>query len=310
MLQRRKKMRVLVTGATGFVGRHVISALERAGHTSLELNPGKTERVDLREAERVRASVREQQPDACIHLGGIAFVPTCQDNPALAFEVNAIGTVNLLEAFRHEKPDARVLVVSSSQIYGEHHPGATIDETAPMHPRSVYAITKLGADQTARLYAREYDMPVLTARPQNHIGPGQTTDFVATAFADQLIRIARGEHEGEVLVGNLESRRSFLDVRDVVRGYLMLLEGGRPGEGYNLAPKTDVCIQDIFDQLCAIVGVKPTTTIDPEKFRPTDQLPLLDSKKIQSEVGWEATIPLKQTLRDIVDDLHGCASKI
>ena len=304
-------MRILVTGAKGFVGRHLARELVRSGHTPLllDLEPAKAPAdgpiyvCDLRNASSLKTLIGEIKPDACIHLGGIAFVPLGWSDPELVFSVNVGGTVNLLESFRAACPTARILVVTSAEVYGRSPSATPFTEETPMMPSNLYAVSKMAADLTVLLYARRYAMPVMTARPENHIGPQQSPRFVTTAFAGQAIRIARGEAEPVMRVGNLDSERDFTDVRDVARAYRLLIERGRPGEAYNIASGQPVRIRVVLDELCRIAGIKPEIKVDPTLFRPTDNSPSVDSSKIRLEVGWKTEIPLSETLRDIYLDM-------
>jgi GDP-4-dehydro-6-deoxy-D-mannose reductase len=213
--------------------------------------------------------------------------------------INLIGTINLLEAFRLHAPAARILVVTSAEIYGREPAPAPIPETAVPQPANPYAVSKLGADSTARLFARRYDMPIITARPGNHIGPGQSASFVASSFAHQLAAIAQHRQESVMHVGNLDSERDFTDVRDVVRAYRMLLQKGVSGHAYNIASGHRTAIRDILDGLCRTAGLQPEIRVDPERWRPADTLPLLDITRIREQVGWMPRISLAQTLDDI-----------
>ena len=179
--------------------------------------------------------VSELAPDACIHLAGIAFVPLGWTDPELVFSVNLLGTINVLEAFRLGAPKARLLIVTSAEIYGRVPGSHAFAEDAPLTPDNLYAVSKMAADLSSLLYARRYGMHVMTARPGNHIGPGQSPRFVTSAFAEQIVKIARKQTEPVLKVGNLECERDFTDVRDVARAYRLIAEGGRAGEAYNIS---------------------------------------------------------------------------
>lgn len=300
-------MKVLITGGLGFVATHLSSELERAGHEVVKSDVRYAEGsfyCDLRDSESTRKLIGLVAPDACIHLGGIAFVPMGWKNPELVYSVNLMGTLHLLEAFRHERPDARVLVVSSSLIYQNADAGNPLDETARIYPPDIYAISKIAADLTALGYASRYGMPVMTARPINHIGPGQSASFVTSAFARQLYEIQSGRCAPVMRVGNLMSQRDFLDVRDVVRAYRMLIEGGVAGEPYNIATGKLQTIQHVLDLLCDISGVQPELKVDPDLFRPTDSSPVMNIDKISKDVGWFPRIPLRQTLEEIYSSIE------
>jgi len=307
-------MRVLVTGASGFVGRHAVRECISHGHSAIAMiAPGQpadipgveaTESADLSDTAALASLIERHHPDACLHLAGIAFVPVGWSRPQDTFRVNTIGTINLLEAFRAYHPACRVLAVTSSQIYGQQPRGHLIREDDPPAPDSIYAVSKWAQDDTARLYARRYHLPVMTARPCNHIGPGQSEDFVVTAFARQLIEISTGARPPVMQVGNLASEREFTDVRDTVRAYRLLLEKGTPGQAYNVASSRLTTIQALFDQLCLIAGVHPRIEVDPARYRPTDTQPLLDCSRILGETGWKPEIPVETTLRDVIADLR------
>jgi GDP-4-dehydro-6-deoxy-D-mannose reductase len=304
-------MRVLVTGGAGFVGRHLIRELQGARHEAAALClPGESPpegvealRGDVTVASELGAAIERYGPDACVHLAGISSVPRSWEDPRRAFAVNLGGTLNLLEAARDLRPAMRVLVVSSAHVYGEGFGERTIDEEAPLRPSSPYAISKAAADLTSGAYAARFRLEVLTVRPTNHIGPGQSLDFVVPAMAAQLASIVSGRAEGPIRCGNLDSRRDFLDVRDVVRGYRLLLERGRAGRIYHVAGGPMVRIGDVFEGLCALAGVRPSTEVDRALWRPTDASPKLDASRMRTELGWVPEIPLERTLRDIWLDI-------
>lgn len=299
-------MEVLVTGANGFVGRHVLAEMKTAGHTPLTFDQKTSPNSitldfegDIADGGFVEQMIRTSRPDAVIHLAGIAFVPIGWVNPEKVMAVNLGGTIHLLEACRKHAPQTRVLVVTSSEVYGREPRPEAIDENAPLAPANPYAVAKAGADMMALLTACRYEIPVMTARPDNHIGPGQSEDFVAPSFAAQLADMALGRSEPKMQVGNLESERDFMDVRDVARAYRLLVEKGKPGKAYNVASGKPIRIQVILDKLCATAGIQPEVAIDPARYRPADSLPTLDTTRIQSTTGWEPKITLNQTLSDI-----------
>jgi len=307
-------MRILVTGASGFVGRHAVRDLIRAGHEVIGMvGPGQPTQIeglstvieaDLLHPPSLAELIRKHQPDACLHLAGIAFVPVGWTHPQDVFRVNVIGTVNLLESFREFKPEARILVITSSQVYGQQPRDHLITEDDAPAPDNIYALSKWTADGTSLLYARRYGMKIMTARPCNHIGPGQSEDFVVTSFARQLIDISTGKRPHVMKVGNLASLREFTDVRDTARAYRLLLEKGTAGLAYNVSSGKLTTIQALFDLLRNISGVNPEVQIDPERFRTTDTQPLLDSTRIFNDVGWKPEIPIETTISDVLADLR------
>ncbi len=306
-------MRVLVTGSSGFVGRHLVRHLVESGHEPLCFDlvepagphdPARPTHIgDLQNAAGIAEHVRTLKPDGCIHLGGIAFVPMGWKDPNLVFSVNLTGTINLLEAFRVEAPAARMVVVTSSEVYGMTPRQEVITEDFPLTPSNLYGVSKMAADLSAQLYAKRYGMPIVVARPLNHIGPGQSPSFVTSSFAKQLIGIAHRNQEPVMCVGNLETDRDFTDVRDVVRAYRVLLEKGRSGEAYNIASGTRVKIRTILEQLCDLANAHPRIDVDPHLFRPTDSSPVIETAKIRKDAGWQPEIPLRATLQDILNSM-------
>jgi GDP-4-dehydro-6-deoxy-D-mannose reductase len=306
-------VRILVTGACGFVGRHVVSELIRAGHTPLAFDaaqpagpplPADVHIGDLRNASVLGKVVSELAPDACIHLAGIAFVPTGWSDPELVFSVNLLGTINVLEAFHVGAPRARMLIVTSAEVYGRVPGNHAFAEDAPLTPDNLYAVSKMAADLSSLLYARRYGMHVMTARPGNHIGPGQSPHFVTSAFAEQIGKIVKKQAEPVLKVGNLECERDFTDVRDVARAYRLIAEGGHPGEAYNISSEKLVKISAVLDELCLLAGVSPEIIVDPDRYRPLDARPRIDSSKIRKELGWEPQIELSTTLRDVLASME------
>jgi len=302
-------MRILVTGGGGFVGRHLIDDLLDNGHEPIpfdeELSPELARRLkgvtgDVCDVTAVRQAIEDAGPDACIHLAAVSFVPSGQANPALMLSVNVCGTVNLLEAVKALSPDCRVLVISTAQVYGPARDDTPVTEDHPLVPISMYAISKAAADLATLGYARNLGLQAMTARPLNHTGPGQSPRFVIPSFVEQIRAIARQDAPPRIKVGNLQSRREFMDVRDVVRAYRLLVENGTPGLPYNIASRHRVTIGDVLERLCELAKVKPDVTVDPERFRPTDSTPLLDVSRLQNATGWEPEITLDTTLSDML----------
>lgn len=302
-------MRVLVTGSQGFVGRHLLQELLCHNHriSAFDLAPANGQNPgpdfsggDIQDRETVERAVGNFSPEACVHLSGLSSVPAAWQNPGKFFDVNVLGAINLIEACLTRAPSARILVISSAEVYGHRPARAPLTESERFNPDNPYAVSKAAADNLALLYARQYALPVMVARPGNHIGPGQSAIFVVPSFAAQLKAIAAGQGQAVLKVGNLESSRDFTDVRDVARAYRLLIEKGRPGEAYNIGSKSVVSIRFILERLCAIAGVKPAIEIARERYRPTESRPLLDTSKIAKDTGWKPEIELETTLRDIM----------
>jgi GDP-4-dehydro-6-deoxy-D-mannose reductase len=302
-------MRVLVTGAGGFVGRYMVAELARNGHEAFAFDVPSSAPVkdavaslhgDLCNPSDVNGAFTSSKCDACIHLGAISSVPAGQSNPTVMFSVNVLGTLNVLEAVRNCRPSARILVVSTAHVYGTAAGRGVVTEDAPLAPVSMYAISKCAADLATLAYARQYRMFGMTVRPNNHAGPRQSPDFFIASFASQIKAIAAGRSKAVLKVGNLESRRDVMDVRDVVRAYRLLLEKGRAGETYNMASQNVLAVREVLDRLCELAGVHPQIVVDPAKFRPTDSSPALDIAKVKSHTGWTPQIGITDTLKDIL----------
>lgn len=286
-----------------------MDALRAAGHEAIGSdvgspagNPSPYLPLDVRDLDSIAAVLAEVKPAAILHLGGIAFVPLGWTEPQRVFSVNTIGTLNLLDAVRQRAPATRVLVVTSAEVYGSHPTSVPLAEDAPYRPDNIYGVAKAAADHSALLYAAHHRLAVCVARPSNHIGAGQSKDFVSTAFAAQLAAIAAGAPPA-MRVGNLDQRRDFTDVRDVARAYVLLLEHGQSGQAYNIASGRMTAIREIFETLCAIAQRHPAIEVDPALYRPTDDRPAYDTARIRAQVGWMPEIPLRQTLEAVYADV-------
>ena len=301
-------MKVLVIGCNGFAGRHAIAAIQQAGHTVVGGDvacspscPVPCQTIDVRNLDSISRALETARPDAILHLGGIAFVPLGWTEPQLVFSINTIGTLNLLDAVRCHAPAARVLIVTSAEVYGSHPAPAPLAEDAPYRPDNIYGVAKAASDHSTLLYAAHHHLDVRVARPSNHIGAGQSKDFVSSSFAAQLADIAAGAAP-LLHVGNLDQRRDFTDVRDVVRAYVLLLEKGHPGQAYNIASGRMIPVRKILDTLCDIAQVHPQIEVDPALFRPTDARPAYYTSRIRAHIGWKPEISLRQTLEAVYAD--------
>ena len=292
-------MRTLVTGAHGFVGRHLVDHLVQAGDDVVGVD---REHVDITRADEVTALFDQVRPDAVYHLAGDSDVGRSWSNPVDTFRANAEGTLNVLQACLSAGVQ-RVLAVTSADIYGRvTEEELPLREDAPLRPVSPYAASKVAADYLALQSYLGHGLAVIRARPFNHIGPGQRSSFVAPALAE---RIARNELEGEevVRVGNLSPRRDFTDVRDVVRAYRLLVLQGTPGEAYNVCRGEDVAIRDLAVRLVGLARKPMRLESDHDLQRPVD-IPVLrgDPSKLRAATGWQPEIPLDQTLDDLLDE--------
>ena len=296
-------MKALITGATGFVGRHLTEHLEAGGDevVGTDLRSSATAiGLDVTDGLAVDGVLASVRPEVVYHLAGWSDVGSSWRNPLSAFRANAEGTLNVLEA-AHAHDVARVLVVSSADVYGiVDEADLPITEATPLRPVSPYAASKVAADFLAVQAHLGRGLDTVRVRAFNHLGPGQGEGFVASALA---ARIAANERTGsdEVPVGNLTARRDFTDVRDVVRAYRLLAEHGTAGEAYNVCSGVAVAVQDLADLLLTQAAGPMRLVVDADRHRPVDVPVLLgDSSRLTEATGWRPTIPLDQTLADLL----------
>ena len=292
-------MRAFVTGGHGFVGPWLRAHLEAAGDEVAAPPEG----FEITDAAAVRDAVHAAAPDAIYHLAAISNVVESWRAPAHTFEVNALGTLHLLEAARTLREPPRVLLVGSAEVYGKVRPEQVpITEDTPLRPVTPYAASKVAAEFLGMQAHLAYGLPVLSARAFNHIGPAQAGGFVVADLARRIVE-ARRDGTETLKVGNLEVRRDFTDVRDVVRAYRLLVERGEPGEAYNVCSGRDVAIDELAHRLLALSGADLKLETDPDLVRAVD-LPVLrgDPAKIAAATGWFPEISLDQTLTDVLED--------
>jgi len=250
--------------------------------------------VEIGDARAVAATVSGCAPEGIIHLAGVSSVAASRDHPGATWRANYVGARNLLEAVRQHAPACHVLLIGSGEIYGLAEPGAApFDETSPLRPRSPYAATKASADQLGGAYAR-LGLRVARLRPFNHTGPGQREIFAAGSFTRQAAEISQGLREPVLHVGNLESTRDFLDVEDVVRAYLAVLESGAQGI-FNVSSGTGRRIGELLDSLLRVAGVEAEIVVDPARVRPTD-FSVGNSDRLRAATGWRPEIAFEETL--------------
>ena len=291
-------MRALVTGGHGFVGRWLCDHLVASGD---EVVAPHADDLDVTDLAGVRRALADVAPDAVYHLAGMASVAESWKHPDTALAVNAGGTLAVVDAARFVDPMPRVLVVSSAEVYGMVAPDELpVDESRPMRPVTPYAASKAAAELVALQGFLGSGVPVVRARPFNHVGPGQSPDFVVAGLAR---RIAEAVRTGTTAlsVGNLTPRRDFTDVRDVVRAYRLLVLQGEPGEAYNVCSGRDVAVAELVDRLLDAAGVRLALEADPALVRPVD-VPVVrgDAGRLAACTGWKPEIPLERTLADVL----------
>jgi GDP-4-dehydro-6-deoxy-D-mannose reductase len=302
---------VLVTGAEGFVGGHLLVALAEAGHEAVAArrrgipapdHAAQAMVLELEELDSVEDVAREPV-DAVVHLAAIASASAARSDPGLAWAVNAAGTARLADAVarrRESGHDPLFLFVSTGEVYGA-GPETPRVESDPVRPVSAYAASKAGAEIAVAETARRTGLRCIVARPFTHTGPGQHPRYVTPAFAARL-REARATGARTVATGNLAPVRDLADVRDVARAYVALLERGRAGETYNVATGQGLPLADLFRKLASLIGIDAEPALDPALARAAD-IPYLvgDATRLRQDTGWAPTIPLERTLRELVD---------
>ena len=296
--------KLLVTGATGFVGRHVREACEAggsfAGWQFCEAPAG----LDIRDAEQVQAWVASVSPDAVLHLAAQSFVPRSFENPRESIEINLLGTLNLLQALRAAGFKGRMVYVSSGDVYGRVPDEALpVSESRIPEPRSPYAVSKIAAENLCLQWHRTEGLDAMIARPFNHVGPGQDTRFVLPALAVQVVAIADGRQPPVIEAGDIDTTRDFTDVRDVVAAYAAMIRHGRPGATYVVGSGVERRVRDLLMAMCAIAGISPEIRQDAARLRPAEQRRMAaDARRLRDETGWTQSFSIESTLSDILKE--------
>jgi GDP-4-dehydro-6-deoxy-D-mannose reductase len=304
-------VRVLITGATGFVGRHLIQHLTHALpgievhgttlHPEAALPAMQAHQLDLRDEQAVQNLLEQAQPDSIYHLAAQASPRRSFEAPWETLENNIRVQLNLILACLSLNIKPRLLVISSAEVYAAFD--GPITEDTPFIPTSPYGVSKIAQDMLALQYYQSHRLPILRARPFNHIGPGQGQGFVAPDFAMQIARIEAGQQQPVLEVGNLAARRDFTDVRDVVRAYALIVERGQPGEVYNVASGSARSIQELLDTLLSHSTRQIEVRVNTARFLPID-VPVKqgDFSRLYHATGWQPAISFEQTLLDILNE--------
>jgi GDP-mannose 4,6-dehydratase len=311
-------MKALITGITGFVGSHLAEYL--LGQRNIEVYGIKRWRsplsdlagvlqdvhlvdCDLRDANSVNHVIEMVRPDRVYHLAAQSYVPSSYTAPVDTFQTNACGTINLLEAIRTAQIDPHIHICSSSEVYGQVRPDEVpIKESNPLRPSSPYAVSKVAEDMIAYQYFVSYGLKTVRTRAFTHTGPRRGEVFVESTFAKQIAEIERGSARPVIHVGNLNSVRTFLDVRDICVAYQLAIEKGVSGEVYNIGGERTMSVGEMLDYLLSLSSVKVRIEVEPARLRPSDvTLQIPDTTRFKEQTGWRPTIPFEKTMRDLLD---------
>lgn len=312
-------MRVLITGITGFAGSHLAEYIlaEHPGVRVFGLVRWRSrmdnilqirDKIELHEADlkdfiSLKKALAEIKPDRIFHLAAQSFVLASWKLPVETFAINALGQINLFETVLSLGLDPRIQIAGSSEEYGHVNPDEVpMKETNPLRPLSPYAVSKVAQDLLAYQYFMSYGMKTVRTRGFNHTGPRRGDVFVTSNFAKQIAEIEKGKKKPVIHVGNLEAKRDFTDVRDMVRAYWLAADKGEAGEVYNIGSGKTMAMKDMLDILLSLSKAKVKVEVDPARLRPSD-VPILysDCRKFVSLTKWKPRIPLEKTFKDLLD---------
>lgn len=309
---------VLVTGATGFAGGYLCEHLLARGkynisgiycrEESLQKSSLKDKikfiKADLRNSDGIYEAVKSFQPNYIFHLAGSSAPKDSFKEPISTMHNNYESQINLFEAVKKAGLEGtKILITSSGDIYGKlTSEDLPVNENIAFHPVSPYAVSKIAQDMAGYQYFCAFNMQIITARPFNHIGPGQDNRFVISDFSKQIAEIEAGKADPVMRTGNMSARRDFTDVRDMVKAYLLLIEKGSPGEAYNIGSGRSLSIKEALDILLGFSSSIIRLDDDPAKYRPGDIAEIVcDYSKMKKITGWKPTIAIEETLRNTLD---------
>lgn len=313
----KKEKVALITGVTGFVGSYMAELLlsqefevyglcrwrsrkENIDHINNRIHLIEGDLLDAHSLQDLLVNVR---PTHIFHFAAQSFVPASWASPSVTLEINVVGPCNLFEAIRVARIDPLIQIACSSEEYGLVKPDEVpIKETNPLRPLSPYAVSKVAMDFLGYQYFKSYNMKIVRTRGFNHTGPRRGDVFAESSFAKQIAEVERGKKKPVILVGNLEAERDYTDVRDMVKGYLLAVERGEPGEVYNICSGKAVKIKKVLDTLLSFSKVKVEIKQDPARMRPSD-VPILlgDNSKFVKQTGWKPQVPFEKTLEDLLN---------
>ena len=288
-------MKVLISGSSGFVGQHLVDEIKKTTHQFIDLPI----EIDICEADSVESFIHEHSPDVIFHLAAISAIPECEKNFKKALEVNVLGTENILNSARKLSSPPKIIFISSANVYGivsdEELP---LNETSLVKPNNNYAITKVMAEELVKKYERDTKTSCVIFRAFNHVGPGQTENFVIPSFIKQVADIKKGTQSPKMRVGNLTAKKDFSDVRDIVKAYVKAIDSG--SGVYNLGSGNIYSVEEILAKIISYGGEEVQVEIDPERYR-ENELPVLSTstKKANQDLDWQAKISIDQSIADI-----------
>lgn len=309
--------KILITGLFGFAGSYLARLLltqkdvKVAGTYHSQKSKDLSDiasnlelyQLDLMDYEKVVEVLGKSKPDEIYHLAALASAAQSFEKPSLVITNNITSQLNLFEAVRVNKLNPKIMIISSAEVYGIVDPSdLPVDEDTVLKPASPYAVSKIAQDYMGLQYHISYNLNIIRARPFNHIGPGQTDQFATSSFAKKIAEIEKGKREPILTVGNLEAKRDFTDVKDMVKAYVLLMEKGKAGEVYNIGSGKSYKMSEVLNVLLSFSNAKIKVEVDPALLRPSDNPELLcDNSKIKDLTGWTPQIPIEKTLKEILD---------
>ncbi len=312
-------MRLLITGFTGFVSQHFLELLNHEEPGSVVLGIDKNspdfsfstysdltitfKNIDLLDRSATDKVLDSFQPDYILHLASVSSVAQSWHTPLDSFVNNTNIFLNLVEQIRISKSKCRILSVGSSEEFGEVvEKELPLTEEHPLKPVSPYAVARVSQEMLSKIYADGFSLDIVMTRSFNHIGPGQKDVFVISSFAKQLVQLAKNKSTNKVITtGNLSIIRDFVDVRDVVKAYYLLLKKGRSGEVYNICSGKGIVLKDIISKMSELLGIRVETIVNQQLIRPNENKKVIGScQKIKEELGWQPAINIEKSLTDII----------
>lgn len=301
--------KVLIIGAAGFVGGYLIDHIQATCKWPISATKMPQEMItynvdiidlDILDKKAIKDVLLKTNPNYIFHLAAQSSVAVSWNNPAITVDINIKGSLNVLDAVKELNINPRILLIGSGEEYGYVHPNEIpILEETTLRPGNIYAATKACQNMIGRIYSQAYGMEIMMVRAFNHIGPNQSPVFVVADFCKQVAEIEHGKKEPIIYVGNLSAKRDFLDVRDVVHAYTLLMQYGIKGETYNVGSGKAVSIQQILEKILTIAKIDIKVETDTSKYRPID-VPIIeaDISKLVNNTNWSKKIDLDETIKE------------